>query len=381
MKKIKNFLNKIEESILFRYGKRSWQLLSLVAMGFFVYATIMYLINATPSFRESVSISKIEFDRNEIDDDFDISNDIGQCTLKDYNQEIESLKKIMPESEWYKLGDSVTVRDYRYERAYDVWYGYYDKKVYYNVKEYRKNKDAVPNILQGIYDSKGIDSVQFCEKIKAIKLIKEFVKYADKYKSAELLRRYFRDYIISDGYLTPDVIKKLIKLYKVSNGGIIKFSNPYEEGDDWSEFSNLLNIGRKDSLTDFRFELTENFIEKIKSRFYFKKEEDPRNNLTRYVLGSSLEDSDIKNLTEQFLNNKEIKITSTNLKQIYRKYYRLYKDKVELAEELLEEKKFEKELNREIYFEDGAVSFLSIIGIATILILFSIRQIIKEKNN
>lgn len=383
MKKIKNLLNKIEESILFRYGKRSWQLLSIVAFGFFAYATVMFIINTIPSFREDVTISKIEFDRNEIDKDFDISNDIDQCTLKDYNLELEGLKKMMPESEWYKLGDSVTVRDYRYEEAYDYyWDYYYERKVYYDRKEYRKNEDAVPNILDRIYESKALDSAQYCEKIKVIKLIKEFVVHTNKSKSAEILRRNFRDYIAYNGKLTPELIKKLIDIYKLSNGSKISFSNPYEEGDDWSEFSYLLNIGRRDSISEYRFEITKNFITKVKSRFSFKKEEeDPKNQLTRYVLGSNLDDNDIKNLTEEFIENKELKLTSLNLRENFNKYYHLFSDKVELAERLLQDEKWEKEINREKYFENGSIAFLSIIGIATILILFSIRQIIKNKNN
>jgi len=382
MKKIKTFLNKIEDLILFRYGKRSWQLLSIIAIGFFAFETGMYVYNARPSFRENVSITKIEFDRNEIDRDFDISNDIDQCSLKDYNQELQGLKKMMSESEWYKLGDTVTVRDYVYKEEYDYyWEQYYERKVYYDKREYRKNEDAIPNILESIYESKAIDSAQYCNKIKVLNLIQEFVKYTNNKKSAEILRRDFRDYIAYNGKLTPELVQKLIKLYKISNGSSISFSTPYEEGDDWSEFTNLLNIGRRDSLTEDRFDIAKTFVSKVKSRFTFKKGEDVKNDLARYVLGSNLEDDDLKKLTEDFLEDKEIKLTSSNLKETFNKYYHLYSEKVELAERILEKEKWEKEANREKYFENGSISFLSIIGIAAILILFSIRQIIKDKSN
>jgi hypothetical protein len=58
----------------------------------------------------------------------------------------------------------------------------------------------------------------------------------------------------------------------------------------------------------------------------------------------------------------------------------LYARKVRLAEELLAEEQFEKEMNREHYYELGILSFASVLSIATILLLFSIRGILKEKN-
>ena len=63
MNKLKKFLNSFEEDYLFRYGKRSWQVISLIFFLILSYTIVQYLWNLRPSSREEVSISKIEFDR------------------------------------------------------------------------------------------------------------------------------------------------------------------------------------------------------------------------------------------------------------------------------------------------------------------------------
>ena len=68
---IKLGLNQLEEKYLFVYGKRTWQILSLLAISCLVVAISIYAYNSIPTWREDVSISKMEFQKNEIDLDFD----------------------------------------------------------------------------------------------------------------------------------------------------------------------------------------------------------------------------------------------------------------------------------------------------------------------
>lgn len=379
MKKVKSLLNKIEESYLFRYGKRAWQLLSVVAFVFLVYAIIQYAWNSVPSFRHEVTISKIEFDRNKIDSDFDITNDIEKCTLGDYKTALDSLKKMMPESEWTKLGDSVEVTNYSYEDIYDPYWGYsYPQKVYYKSKEYQRNRDAIPNILEEVFESRAIDSAQFCERIKVVRLARELVSFTDKKEATRLMRGYFRGYLEYNGQLDALDVKKLANLFQLVHGSRPKFKEPHSEGDNWVEFSYYLNIGRLDSLPQERYDITQEAVKKLKAKVKFKEKEDAHA-ITRIVLGSSLKDEDIKKETLDFFADKDIKMTEKNVLETFNKYHVLYEEKVELAERLLADEKFEKEINRSHYYSRGSNAFMAILGIAAILILFSIRQIIKVK--
>jgi hypothetical protein len=382
MNKLKQFLNSFEEDYLFRYGKRSWQVISLIFFLILSYTIVQYLWNLRPSSREEVSISKIEFDRSRIDYDFDITNDIDKATLADYNKALKGLKGAMPYAEWEDLGDSVAKSDFSYVpyEAYDPYWGfsYTDyRRIETKYKVFEKNRDAIPNILEDIYEAKGIDSLQYSEKIKVLNLAKALIAYSSKKKSTDLLRDYFKSYIIYAGQLTPQAVKDLAATFKKVDRKPY-LHDPYGENDDWSEFSSYLSIGQGDSLTQERFEIANNALAKLKNKVKFKEKEQAHY-VARIVLGSYLSNEDLKKATEEFFASKDYKLTEKNAGEIFGKYMGLFSEKVTLADELLAEEKAEKESNRSEYYQEGRYAFVAIILIAAILILFSIRQIIKSR--
>jgi hypothetical protein len=382
MNKLKQFLNSFEEDYLFRYGKRSWQVISLIFFLILSYTIVQYLWNLRPSSREEVSISKIEFDRSRIDYDFDITNDIDKATLADYNKVLKGLKGAMPYAEWEDLGDSVAKSDFSYVpyEAYDPYWGfsYTDyRRIETKYKVFEKNRDAIPNILEDIYEAKGIDSLQYSEKIKVLNLAKALIAYSSKKKSTDLLRDYFKSYIIYAGQLTPQTIEELAATFKKVDRKPY-LHDPYGENDDWSEFSSYLSIGQGNSLTQERFEIANNALAKLKNKVKFKEKEQAHY-VARIVLGSYLTNEDLKKATEEFFASKDYKLTEKNAGEIFGKYMSLFTEKVTLADELLAEEKAEKESNRSEYYQEGRYAFVAIILIAAILILFSIRQIIKSR--
>lgn len=382
MNKLKKFLNSFEEDYLFRYGKRSWQVISLIFFLILSYTIVQYLWNLRPSSREEVSISKIEFDRSQIDYDFDITNDIDKATLADYNKALKGLKGAMPYAEWEDLGDSVAKSDFSYVpyEAYDPYWGfsYTDyRRIETKYKVFEKNRDAIPNILEDIYEAKGIDSLQYSEKIKVLNLAKALIAYSSKKNSTNLLRDYFKSYLIYAGQLTPQAVKDLAATFKKVDRKPY-LHDPYGENDDWSEFSYYLSIGQGDSLTQERFEIANNALAKLKNKVKFKEKEQAHY-VARIVLGSYLSNEDLKKATEEFFASKDYKLTEKNAGEIFGKYMGLFSEKVNLAEGLLAEEKAEKESNRSEYYQEGRYAFVAIILIAAILILFSIRQIIKSR--
>lgn len=382
MNKLKKFLNSFEEDYLFRYGKRSWQVISLIFFLILSYTIVQYLWNLRPSSREEVSISKIEFDRSQIDYDFDITNDIDKATLADYNKALKGLKGAMPSAEWEDLGDSVAKSEFSYfpYEAYDPYWGfsYTDyRRIETKYSVFEKNRDAIPNILEDIYEAKGIDSLQYSEKIKVLNLAKALVAYSSKKESTDLLRDYFKSYLIYAGQLTPQAVKDLAATFKKVDRKPY-LHDPYGENDDWSEFSYYLSIGQGDSLTQERFEITNNALAKLKNKVKFKEKEQAHY-VARIVLGSYLSNEDLKKATEEFFASKDYKLTEKNAGEIFGKYMGLFSEKVNLAEGLLTEEKAEKESNRSEYYQEGRYAFVAIILIAAILILFSIRHIIKSR--
>lgn len=382
MNKLKKFLNSFEEDYLFRYGKRSWQVISLIFFLILSYTIVQYLWNLRPSSREEVSISKIEFDRSRIDYDFDISNDIDKATLADYNKALKGLKEAMPSGEWEDLGDSISKSEFSYVpyEAHDPYWGfsYTDyRRIETKYKVFKKNRDAIPNILEDIYEAKGIDSLQYSEKIKVLNLAKALIAYSSKKESTDLLQDYFKSYLIYAGELTPQAVKDLAATFKKVDRKPY-LHDPYGENDDWSEFSSYLSIGQSDSLTQERFEIANNALAKLKNKVKFKEKEQAHY-VARIVLGSYLSNEDLKKATEEFFASKDYKLTEKNAGEIFGKYMGLFSEKVTLAEELLAEEKAEKESNRSEYYQEGRYAFVAMILIAAILILFSIRQIIKSR--
>lgn len=382
MNKLKQFLNSFEEDYLFRYGKRSWQVISLIFFLILSYTTVQYLWNVRPSSREEVSISKIEFDRSRIDYDFDITNDIDKATLADYNKVLKGLKGAMPNAEWKDLGDSVERTDYDYV-PYEAYNPYWDfsfteyRRIERKYKVFEKNRDAIPNILEDIYVAKGIDSLHYSKKIKVLDLTKAMIAYSSKKESTNLLRDYFKSYLIYAGELTPKLVEDLAATFKKVDRKPY-LHDPYGENDDWSEFSLYLNIGQDDSLTQERFEIANNAIAKLKKKVKFK-EKGQAHYVARFVLGSDLTNEDLKKATEDFFASKDYKLTEKNAGEIFSKYMNLFSEKAALADQLLTQEKAQKEINRSEYYQEGRYAFVAIIMIAAILILFSIRQIIRSK--
>ena len=302
--------------------------------------------------------------------------------MADYNKALKGLKEAMPSGEWEDLGDSISKSEFSYVpyQAYDPYWGfsYTDyRRIETKYKVFKKNRDAIPNILEDIYEAKGIDSLQYSEKIKVLNLAKALIAYSSKKESTDLLQDYFKSYLIYAGELTPQAVKDLAATFKKVDRKPY-LHDPYGENDDWSEFSSYLSIGQSDSLTQERFEIANNALAKLKNKVKFKEKEQAHY-VARIVLGSYLSNEDLKKATEEFFASKDYKLTEKNAGDIFGKYMGLFSEKVTLAEELLAEEKAEKESNRSEYYQEGRYAFVAMILIAAILILFSIRQIIKSR--
>jgi hypothetical protein len=380
MKKIKHFLNVLEEKYLFRYGKRTWQAIAALAILSLAFAIIYFSINVVPTSREEVTISKMEFDKNKIDEDFDESNNVDDCTLADYNKTLDSLRKAMPKSEWIKLGDSAKVTRYREVERYHPWFGFYTDYEGYEAKEYRKNYDAVPNILNDIWEYKSLDSSQFCDRIEVLRMVKEMVRHTKPEEATRMLREYYKNIVIYNNNLTFKNLKDVTAIFKKVEGKEPFFKDPYEEKDHWNEYRNYVDDFRRDSITQERVTSVNETIEAIQKKGKIK-EKPNKHKIARMVLSSPMEDADIDKASTDFFASTDFTYTDKTVTQIFGKYHRLFFKKVKLAEKRKMERELEKEENALFSRDLAMYSFASIMAIATILLLFSIRTLIKERQS
>ena len=109
--KIKNLFNSMEEKYVFPIGRRTWQILSFVGLFVLVIGIIWLVINMTPTFRDSVHISKEEVKNNAVNNDSILIASSpainSNCTAKDVQNYLDSIQALTPNMEWKNLGQYV----------------------------------------------------------------------------------------------------------------------------------------------------------------------------------------------------------------------------------------------------------------------------------
>jgi hypothetical protein len=380
MKKLTHFLNYIEERILIRYGRRIWQVIGLLSVLAFVFSLFLVVRNLLPTNRKEVHISKQEFKTNKVDRDFDASNNIDACTKSAYQKALDSLKKQMPLSEWVQLTKSEQVTRYREVYRYDPWYGSYSTYEPYTTFEDTKNYDAIPVILEGIFSTKGIDSTEFCDQIEVIRTITALMKQTQK-KMATITLKETYSYLISYNDLQKEDVERSINMYKSVNGKKPFVVNPDAEKDPWQQFSRYLYTyaNNLDTISETRDEIAIEVVKQLKKKGI--KKPDYKNNMVLWVLRNEMDDDATQVACTDLFESKTFKFNEKNFLERVNKYVNLYVEKYRLAESLKAKEEAEKSANVELYGSSGLASFGLILAIASILILYSIRQILKDKKD
>lgn len=333
-----------------------------------------------PTDRKEVHISKQEYKSNKVDSDFDESNNIDACTKSAYKKALDSLKKQMPLSEWVQLTKSESVTRYREVYRYDPWYGSYSSYEPYTTFEETKNYDAIPVILEGIFSSKGIDSTEYCDQIEVVRAITALMKQTQKRVATKTLKETYR-YLISYNDLQKEDVDRAVAMYKGVNGKKPFVVNPDDEKDAWPYFSSYLYAysNSADTISETRDEIAIDVAKKLKKKGIKKPEY--RNNMVLWVLRNEMDDEANEIACTDLFESKAFKFNEKNFLERVNKYVQLYVEKYRLAESLKAEEEAEKAENVELYGSSGLASFGLILGIASILILYSIRQILKDKKD
>ena len=374
---MKKFFNNMEERFVFPIGRRSWQVLSLIGLVVLALSILYFLLNATPTSRDSVNVSKSEVIENKVDTSITVVNSPSTCPQEDYNSWVDTLKKDLPNSEWLKLGDSSEpYSDYAKDEYGNYIQDEYGDYAMYEKRNFNKNPLAIPNVLEDLFTKRGYDSSMICEKVEFIKMLHFLNKKVEK---NYLVKEGFFDFAYGINELPSVSLSKLEDAFDLRKAILLSdkiINNQEEISDAWKFISYVVT----NSVTDQQIDLA---ISIIKEHAALKDKNYPASKyfeIAKLVFDSSLGIDDLSNAVKGF--NEDIGYYDKNdLYKSFKRYLKLYNEKVEMAEEKKSLKTMEKALNRvkSPTFAGGA--FLSIVAIASILLLFSIQSLLKSHIN
>ena len=378
MKKIKHFLNYIEEKLIIRFGRRIWQFIGFLSIIAFLISLVIVVKNLFPTDRKEIHISKKEFQENKIDRDFDESNNIDGCLKSDYKRALDSLKKEMPLSEWTLLTKSMEVTKYREVERYDPWYGSYTTYENYTAFEDVENDDAVPNILDNIFAYKGIDSMEYCKRIEVIRTITSLMKQTQKSVATSSLKENYK-WLIEYNDLSKKEVDQATNVFKTVTGKKPFMINPNDSKDPWNYYVNYLLAYSQDSITELRENTAMDVANQLKKKGI--REDKNRHPMITGILSMDIDDEAVASACDEFFFTSTFKYNDKDFLKQVNKYFTLFKQKLAVAEQLKATEEREKEEKIELYGSSGLISFGTILAIASILILYSIRQVLKDRNN
>jgi len=374
---MKKFFNNMEERFVFPIGRRSWQVLSLLGLVVLALSLLYFLLNATPTSRDSVNVSKSEVIENKVDTSTVVVSTPSTCPQEEYNNWIDTLKKDLPNSEWVNLGDSSeSYNDYARDEYGNYMQDDYGDYVMYQKRDFNKNREAIPNVLEDIFRNRGYDSTMICEKVEFIKMLHFLNKKVEK---TYLVKEGFFAFAYGLNELPSVSLSKLEDAFDLRKAVLLsdKIIKDQEElSDAWQFISYVVT----NSVTDQQIDIA---ISIIKEHAALKDKNYPASKyfeIAKLVFDSNLGIDDLSTAVKGF--NEDIGYYDKNdLYKSFKRYLKLYSEKVEIAEEKKSLKTMEKALNRvkSLTFAGGA--FLSIVAIASILLLFSIQSLLKSHIN
>jgi hypothetical protein len=204
------------------------------------------------------------------------------------------------------------------------------------------------------------------------------MKQTQKDVATKVLKENFR-YLINYNDIKKSDVQRSIDMYKNVNGKKPFIVNPENEKDPWGHFESYLYVYVNDSISENRDEIAFDVAKQLKKKGI--KDNDNKNRMVLWVLRNEMDDDATEIACSDLFQSNTFKVNNKNFITQVNKYIDLYLEKYRLAERLKEQEALEKEENVELYGSSGLVSFGTILAIASILILYSIRQILKDKKD
>ena len=357
----------MEERFVFPIGRRTWQILSLLALVALFLSVAYFLFNSTPTGRNSVSVSKNEVVENKIDTTSASASPtpVETCKVEEYRAFEDSLKKDLPNSEWNKLGDSSDP----YEAYVLDETGNY---VTVQKRDYIKNEMAIPNILWEIFNRKGLDSSDDCKRIEIVKTLHALNKWHNQSYLTEK-GFYYNAEVVAKNEVNLTTVEQANNLYST-----IENKNPNISDDkSFSATFRYLFYVIQNKPSSEKLGLVKSILTEHRQLKEAKYSKDDYFDLAEVIFESDLSDTDLKSAIEGF--NEDLAFyDQNNLKSSLKRYLKIYEEKLERAASEQARRMAEKEARRGMSLMSAGGAFLSIVLIATILLLFSIQSLLKK---
>ena len=391
MKRLKNFLEKYEQSYLFPSSRLVWIVFSMIfILGSFFYG-ISYLIDGVPNSRMDVHINPEELRRNKVILEEE-QEKYAESTKKSYDKQIDSLKRLTPKSEWNVLFffkdeiEYVSVSKYQPGR-YDPWMGYYYDGYYYtdyeqrNVKRKVDNDTAYPVIIDQIFETQGIDSAYFSKKIAVVNILIDLHKRIPSKDANKIMKNELFSWLSYQNQLErSDVSRILSWMDKIEKKKVILGSDN-KTSDNKSQilevFGTFINRFAYDSISEERLELVDKTLEQLQLNGF--KDATSNYKILEKVLSSPLDNEDCEVAVNDYFDDKLFKKTSKNKGADFVKYFTLFNQKIKIREAENTFAESERLSSQETNKEYFIIALLGIFQIAIILVLYSIHRSIKNR--
>jgi hypothetical protein len=372
MKKIRAFFNSMEEKFVFPISRRTYQIVALLALVILGGAAIWLLVNTTPTGQDDVVISKSEVIKNQIDTTTVVAQEKSACSEETYKAWMDTLRADLPNEEWKKLGEYVD------ETVPNEKYDYYSENnsepEFITKKVFQANSEAVPNLLDKVYASRGIDSTDYCEKI----IVVETLHYLIGKSSAEFKNIAYRSYLGLLEYNPVTTKEDYVNTFELETG--IELKEVFIEDDKTLNlFYDYFKFYMNEKPSKIRVDLA---INTLKNHYKVgqgnrTKDRGDYFDVASIIIKADLSDEELTKALDGY--NSEMAFYSRNgLLATLHKYLNLYEEKLAIALAKQAAEKERKAQQRLLSFYGIAGAFALIISVASILLLFSIQSILKR---
>jgi len=372
-----NFLGSTEEKVIYPISRTSGRIFALLIFVIVAAAALFLLYNSTPTERRDVAISNNEMLKNKIDTTTIKTESNNQCDAGEYQSEYEKLKSNIPNGEWYKLTDTIQIFDgYDYITQYDVWYGSYQTYAPKYRKEVIKNASALPNQLLNLYENKGIDSSNFCEKAAILKVINKTCEITN----ADIRLQAF-DYMLNIFYQSDKISTEQVddaqSIWKKTHPGL----SALNEWKHITSFGRVLNSIAIQKPSAEKIQIITKLIDENEKLSYAKKQEDQENyeDIPSLIIENEIPEEDLSIAADDFI--KEINFhTQLGFVKSAKRYFRLYNEKWNIYEM---EKKRKANKKGDFRLISGAViggGILALLLLSIVLLLFSINRSLSNRS-
>lgn len=377
MKKIRAFLDSMEERFVFPIGRRTFQINALIGLTVLGLSIVWLIFNSTPTGRDDVSISKSEVIQNKVDTATVVSAPVASsCEQSDYNLWLDSLKKDLPNEEWVNLGDSVDVAQDSYS-DYSEYSDDVDSVAVASspatVKTFVPNPAAIPSMLNDVYAKRGIDSADYCGKIAVIEAMHFLIK---KTNSSFLKEAYPQHFYMLTAY--PNSVKDdFVNTYVLQSGIELKETS-IDNQKSINLYFDYLRFYMDERPSKLRVDLAVNLLkEHAKIASANSKDREDYFKVAALIIGASLEDEELKKSLDGYISDLNY-YSQNGLYTTLRKYINLYGEKLAMAIAKQNEEKAKKTAQQLTSLMAAGGAFVGILLVAILLLLFSIQSLLKR---